>query len=1345
MKITKIGLLNFWLYDEEEFDFYDGKLILRGTNGSGKSVTMQSFIPLILDGNKSPDRLDPFGSKERKIEDYIIGNSETIQKEEAISYLYMEVKKDNNYITIGLGFKGRKGKPVESWGFALKDGKRIGKDFYLYKDPANKVPLSKNELKSRLGTINEFTDTTKEYKSMVNRLLFGFPNLDTYDEFIKLLLQLRSNKLSKDYKPTNLVNVLNTVLQPLTEEDLRPLSEAIEQMNKTKEKIETLEKNTKSLKEFLKLYKNYNEVVLLTKARNYQKTNKEYKNLKEDIKRCEKEFNNLKQDLDNSIKRKLKVIESIDINNETKKQLDNQDLKQKIENLNKINKDINNLEIKIKELKNKLDSDEQDKLNLKNDIAKTENEIYKIKKEIDNKAIDLKDLANDIYFDEITFFIDDLLENKTTSFETILKQLNNYKDKVSQVTNLLDEEQKILMESETTRVEYEKLTKQFKNLEQDINNQETNLKESIMSWEEQFINNLNNNNYLKLDNDTKKSIFDLMNSYTIKNFEKVKDVLNNYANMLIDDINKEILTLELKKSLKQKEMIDLKKEYELLKNKEDLEIPNTDENIDKILDENNIKHISLYKCLEFKQNIEEKVKNKIENILLNLNMLNAKIIAEEDLNKLDKLNINLLYLTKTKEKKNNLLKYFDVVGPNKNYIMDILKCISTDTTDLIAINENGISKIDALNFIADKNYQQTYIGYIKRLNLRKEQLEKLSDQINLLNIEIKNIDNLIDNDTNKIIIIKKETVLPDNNIINQILDRIHELNISLSWNDKKQKELENIIFEIDNKLKEIKRNIEENKKGLYIPLNLKIYKEVLLSINVTKDLIQDVHNLYNNYINKLEINESYKTRLEDNINNIDYLEAELNEKSHDLNINIENKNTIEKLLESKEYKDQKEKLLNIEIELDELNKEKDSLIDKIGFLTSDIQNKEINLNNLINDLNILDKKLKVYEEIFVREYKLNYVYQEELIDVDNMANKIIKDGSNKKEISVKEALNNIYSSFNQYSLELNDYSLKYNFIFSDYEKTTEEINKIYDDNTRIDITAMYQGIKLNIIKLNETLNDVILENKDLISQQDRYLFEEILLNTVGEKIRNRIKSSNEWVNKINNIMATMQENSALSFKLVWKSISAIDDNEIDTKEIVQILQMSPDLLDDKYKEKLTNHFRSKIKKAEELYSDSYISFYKIIEEVLDYRSWFTFQLLYQRKGMPLKELTDKTFSKFSGGERAKSMYIPLFASVYAKLNSAYENSLRVIALDEAFAGVDEDNIREMFGILKYLKLDFIINSQVLWGDYDTINDLSICELIRPYNSNIVTVERYRWNGKYKEIIQNREELNEGIY
>ena len=45
-QINRVGLLDFWYYDEEEFDFLDGRMLLRGANGSGKSVTMQSFIPV---------------------------------------------------------------------------------------------------------------------------------------------------------------------------------------------------------------------------------------------------------------------------------------------------------------------------------------------------------------------------------------------------------------------------------------------------------------------------------------------------------------------------------------------------------------------------------------------------------------------------------------------------------------------------------------------------------------------------------------------------------------------------------------------------------------------------------------------------------------------------------------------------------------------------------------------------------------------------------------------------------------------------------------------------------------------------------------------------------------------------------------------------------------------------------------------------------------------------------------------------------------------------------------------------------------------------------------------------
>ena len=94
------------------------------------------------------------------------------------------------------------------------------------------------------------------------------------------------------------------------------------------------------------------------------------------------------------------------------------------------------------------------------------------------------------------------------------------------------------------------------------------------------------------------------------------------------------------------------------------------------------------------------------------------------------------------------------------------------------------------------------------------------------------------------------------------------------------------------------------------------------------------------------------------------------------------------------------------------------------------------------------------------------------------------------------------------------------------------------------------------------------------------------------------------------------------------------------------------------------------------------------------------------------------------------------------MNSAHDNALRIVALDEAFAGCDEGNIREMFGIMKYLDLDFIINSQQLWGDYDTVENLSICELIRPANSQVVTVERYRWNGLEKSLVTDRQVFKE---
>lgn len=109
-----------------------------------------------------------------------------------------------------------------------------------------------------------------------------------------------------------------------------------------------------------------------------------------------------------------------------------------------------------------------------------------------------------------------------------------------------------------------------------------------------------------------------------------------------------------------------------------------------------------------------------------------------------------------------------------------------------------------------------------------------------------------------------------------------------------------------------------------------------------------------------------------------------------------------------------------------------------------------------------------------------------------------------------------------------------------------------------------------------------------------------------------------------------------------------------------------------------------------------------------------------------------------GGEKAMAMYVPLFSAVVAKYAGARPDAPKLISLDEAFAGVDETNIRDMFRLMVEFEFNFMINSQILWGDYDTVPGLAIYQLIRPENAKFVSVIRYIWNGKVKVMLTGEE-------
>ena len=292
---SKIGLINFWYYDEQEFPFAKGRMLLRGANGSGKSVTMQSVIPLLLDGNMSPERLDPFGSRDRKMSSYLL--EEDDGRDERTGYLYLELKRQESsiWLTIGMGIRARRGKPLDKWYFSLTDGRRIGKDFWLYKETGEKVPLSRKELENRIGNGGQVFDRQTDYMDYVNQQVFGFETLEEYKEMIDLLIQLRTPKLSKDFKPSVVNDILSDSLQPLSDEDLRPMSEAIENMDTMNMNLKSREAGYQAAGKIQKVLDRYNRLILFGKAQRCVANEKMQSSLEKEIREQAKQMQSCKE------------------------------------------------------------------------------------------------------------------------------------------------------------------------------------------------------------------------------------------------------------------------------------------------------------------------------------------------------------------------------------------------------------------------------------------------------------------------------------------------------------------------------------------------------------------------------------------------------------------------------------------------------------------------------------------------------------------------------------------------------------------------------------------------------------------------------------------------------------------------------------------------------------------------------------------------------------------------------------------------------------------------------------------------------------------------------------------
>lgn len=1351
--IERAGLLNFWYYDEEEFSFSDGRLLLRGSNGSGKSVTMQSFIPLLLDGNKSPERLDPFGSKARKLENYLLGEEDS-GRDENTGYLYMEFKKPSpgNYLTIGMGFRAVRGKSIQSWGFSITDGRRIGSDFYLYKDMGDKIPLSKKELENRIGNGGRVVEGQGEYMKMVNDLLFGYDEIDEYDELIKLLVQLRTPKLSKDFKPTVVYEIMENSLHQLSEDDLRPMSEAIENMDNIKGRLEELKESKKAQEKIKTIYDKYNNFILLDKAKSYVNTNKELEDLENQKDECERK----KENAEKQYKDAEGKVEDLRLQQKTaeakKKELDKHDsinIKEKLEGLENKIKELNNEE---KEKQAQLDKKKRYERELHSKIIKCEDDFEVYKDKIIEMLECMDDLSNDFSFDEQSFMKEELVKeiDKAYSFTYI-------KDRFKSHMENLDKGQRILYDYKRKNEEYDNALKELEKNKEERNikakrldeaqllltETKSELVEKIYTWK-------NKNREFMISDD---AIFKV--SRIINNFDEnssyddavstVRDEYNNFEG----DINKNISGFEFSLDNLKEDQMQLKIEIDEWKSKKEPE-PLRDYKIElnrKRLEKEGIPFIPLYRAVDFNGDISLKMKGRIEEALLDIGILDALIVPSKYKNRILEMDENMAdkYLFPSpKFLTHNLSELLhaekvESFGISIDDVDNVLKSILLDDDgDSTYVNEKGEYGIGILKGRAARVYEPKFIGVMARKRYKEEMIKTLINQYDKLQEEINKIQGNIRLETDRLERISNEfKAFPSNADLGTAINTLREANFVYNKcieEVNKREVQERSIYE---EFKLIQRDVYELTSKINLPPEIDIYKEAIESGNEYRENLYEIENKHSVLIRNNEELGSLMVSIEQTEEDIENING-------DLSINQRKQREADALHES--YVEQL-KLSDYE----EIKNEIDECIRLIAQIPNQIENEitrrekeNASYNNLVKELLDLDKKLLqtrglilIYKKTFEREYGLGYFTAvEKNMDLLKAAKAVIREIKFDDKVTRDDLISTLHAKFQENNQYLREYIIRIEGIFEeDIDEADPALLEAAARSKRLDIKGKIRGRDVDFYSLLEFIKEGIEENERLLKESDRQLFEDILVKNISKKIRARIYHSEQWVRKMNELMESMDTSSGLSFSLRWSSKKAETEEQLDTKELVELLKQEGSLMKESDLNKLSEHFRSKISEARRIMEDSgkSQSFHSIMKDILDYRKWFEFKLYFVKTGQNKKELTNNAFYQFSGGEKAMAMYVPLFSAVYARYEGARKDCPRIISLDEAFAGVDEKNIRDMFRLLSQLNLDFLINSQILWGDYDTVPSLSICELIRPDNADYVTVIRYHWNGIIKSL------------
>lgn len=1198
-KVLRFGFINYFGYKSQEIKLDDGIGVIQGSNGTGKTITVSSLLPslLTLDLKKSMNMNKP--TRAGRDPDNFVGTTESP------SYIWMEVGNDKYKKTIAGTYKAKNPSGIEQKAIIFKDNVNV--DERTFSSTTGEVYNFKQFKDFNEGLIEGIYEYGQRdvYAKRINELFYGFKDMEDYNRNIDIIYNLENatqgnETIDLKYIQENLKSILPDYEEE-TNNQIRGFIETVKNNKEAKEKKEAYERNAELLDKISTLVGNYNYKYIenIRKSSNYldQKLN----TLKEKIERTkekkeiqEKELNQLRA-REREIALRLNGIEK-------EKSIINID-------------DIKDIKLHLNEVKQKIDI-------FNKSLKNYERQLKKIEKNILNKNERIDKYKNDIYDCNVLLndesVIVELLNNKTN----LLKEVERQTTYIKELDKIEKENSRDKFKLEMLENALSKSKTKLAETDESIIKETESLQNKLMEWLE------------SLSINTPK---DFSIDYFIEN-NRFKEQINIQRDSRKDDKNR--LERELE---------------ELYNNKKELE--------DKQKElENNIKPKSyskyekgheLYECIDFKSNIDDTLKLKIEGALRESNLLFVVFYPEQ-------MECGYKYVNKmslgTPSKR--LSSLFNISQAIPSYIRENV----FEFLNNIYINEIGNVVYENIEIIPKEIRDNIeYIGEKERKKKRAQDIFKIHEEIGVTEANIVNkkaslerVNNTLKNFDN---VVNKE---PSFNKLNNLKNNYNNIVDNINKEEDELKEVNKRLKTYNNKVKEINDKMYE-----YLPKDNNIttfenkIKEIIniqREVSLKQDLLEETEGDLENYI------EEKKSTKE----NLEMDEVEL-EKA------LNSKEQYESKINSKETKDRLNELNELEDEEESLKKELQDKLKKEGTLERDIEHIQEELNKDTNGYKALSKE-KDAKDLLMENYK-------------------IKNFSKPSKIV----------SINKFDSDLNKYTIE--FDNQPYNNYTTEVNRDggFKFNTEscsrelADIQNAYQQLKeINFKTNNETYTMEEVEKefieelekcRKLVDDNTNRQLQLFSGTTIVGPINKIVEKAFDIAEEIQEEMNNKEQNDYMSFFIEYK----ITDSATAFQKT--FFKKNSNKLKKDYKEKLSFFIESLASKIENAVDEGMgkDEIEELVFDELNYKKIIDVKIYYKlNKNAERKPLNKKAMASISEGQRRRAMLEPMFIVLKKNLDKAdlKENALSILLLDEGFNKMDyeqqqllEETIYKSFGTI----------------------------------------------------------------